>query len=71
MPFRAEGIATVLQIEDYGSERNPGYHNPGDTVAQINFAYFAGQVKASTAAAAHLAGLEYRALCPLVSGGGR
>ena len=56
MPFRAKGIATGLQIERYDSgDKNPYYHQPGDSVAHMNLDYWLEQMKATAAIAAHLA----------------
>ena len=55
MPFREEGIASGLQIQNYQSERNPYYHTPQDEIAHMNLDYWLEQMKATTAIAAHLA----------------
>ncbi len=55
MPFREKGIPTVLQIQNYQSERNPYNHTPQDNIAHMNIDYWLEQIKATTAIAAHLA----------------
>jgi hypothetical protein len=57
VPFRAKGIPTGLQIENYNNgEKNAYYHQPGDSVAHMNLDYWLEQMKATAAIAAHLAG---------------
>jgi hypothetical protein len=58
VPFRAKGITTVLQIEDYEDERNPGMHSPSDTITNLNLDYLLEQIRLTVAIAARLSELE-------------
>jgi hypothetical protein len=55
IPFREEGIRSVLQIEDMENEFNPYYHSPEDSIAHMNLDYWTEQIKATVAIIAHLA----------------
>ncbi len=57
MPFRAKGIPTGLQIENYEEEQNPNMHSPGDRIININMDYWFEQIKATTAIVGILGGI--------------
>jgi hypothetical protein len=54
-PFRAAGIATGTQVEDFQGEPNRYYHNPEDTIDNMNLDYWLEQIRATMAIAADLA----------------
>ncbi len=50
------GFTSILAIEDYLGDFNPNIHEPGDTPAHTDPAYFTNFVKASIATYAHMSG---------------
>jgi len=54
--FWRYGFTSILAIEDYLGDFNPHLHEPGDTPAHTDPAYFTNFVKASIATYAHMSG---------------
>ena len=54
-PFWTRNYAAVLAIEDTTLDFTPWYHTSNDKITTLNFKYLTAGVKASVAAAAHLA----------------
>ena len=54
--FWRYGFTSILAIEDYQRDFNPNIHEPGDTPAHTDPAYFTDFVKASIATYAHMSG---------------
>ncbi|MBN1878039.1 MAG: M20/M25/M40 family metallo-hydrolase [Anaerolineae bacterium] len=54
-PFWNKGYHAILAIEDDNDDFNDYYHTVGDTLAELNMAYYVNYVKASVGTVAHLA----------------